>query len=330
MILAAAPLRSRLRSIDAARAQRQTALIAALHQRAIDNAVLNIASAHADDQHAATNWVRFGAGDAAVLLAPLLVDGALARLTPGPAGPDPAAAATLLARIEPIIAAIEAVLGIDLLPTGFESSVAEDAIVLRIDAIAPGGTIRHSMIVAVPATGPVGRSLLRSSIPAAFGALRQRWTARLQGPPVRASRIATIGAGDLMLLGLSPLTTRIMLPGRARPAYGELDPIRRTIVLANDTLAPPDAPGEAAPPRPIDWDELRVPSVIEIDGGPISASDVAALSAGSILPVPGAVETVAVRVIAGGMLIGEGELVAVGEGFGVLFTSVVANHPTAD
>lgn len=316
-------LHDRLRAIDAGLAERQTALIAALNARAIEGGTLTARAAFERDRRAAAAWVRFRSGSRPVHLAPLLVDGGLARLARGPEGPDPAVAAALLARIEPVVAAIEAALGTELYPDGLDLSDPDDAILLRIDAIESGGAIRHRVLAALPPDGDALPTALPRAIPSALGALRWRWTARIDGPSLRAARIGTIGAGDLMLLGLTPLRPVVRLPGRARPMAGQIDLTRGTMALQNEIEAAADRGADAAAAS-IDWDDLRVPTIIEIDGALISGSEVAALGGGSVLPLPATGGTLPVRVIAGGTLIGTGELVAVGEGFGVLFTSVSA------
>lgn len=327
-----APLRDRLRSIDAARAERQTQLIAALTARVVDDTMLTARVAFERDRRAAAAWIRFRADGAPVYLAPLLVDGALARLARGHEGPDPAVAAALLAKVEPLVVAIEAALGAELYPEGLDMADPADSILLRIDAHGAGGAIRHRLLVAFPPDGLVAAPLLPPIIPSALGALRWRWTATLDGPPVRAARVGAIGTGDMLLLGLRPLSARVKLPGRAAKVAGLIDLIRGSMTLQNDIFEDPTAGREPIAPisetRPIDWDELRVPTVIEIDGAMVSASEVAALGGGSVLPLPAGNGTLGVRVIAGGTLIGSGELVAVGEGFGVVFTTVVASSDT--
>lgn len=323
------PLRDRLRSLDAARAERQTQLIAALTARAVDDTTLTARVAFERDRRAAAAWIRFRADGAPVHLAPLLVDGALARLARGHEGPDPAVAAALLARIEPLVVALEAALGAELFPDGVDTTDPADSILLRIDAHGPGGVIRHRLLVAFAPDGPVATPVLPPVVPATLGALRWRWTATLNGPQLRAPRVGTIRVGDMMLLGLRPLSAQVRLPGRSRRVTGRIDLIRGTMTLQNDIVEDPAAGREpvmpAADGAPIDWDDLRVPTVVEIDGAMVSASEVAALGGGSVLPLPSGSSTLAVRVVAGGTVIGTGELVAVGEGFGVLFTSVVAN-----
>lgn len=333
-----APLRDRLRTIDAHRAERQTQLIAALTARAIEDATLTARVAFERDRRAATAWIRFRANGAPVYLAPLLVEGALARLTRGPGGPDPAIAAALLARIEPLVVALETAIGADLYPDGLDTSDPSDAILLRIDATAASGAIRHRLLAAFPPTGIVAVPALPPAIPSSLGALRWRWTATLDGPPLRATRVATIQQGDMMLLGVRALVAQVKLPGRTRKIAGQIDLIRGSMTLQNDIVEDsaagrdPTAPAtETQPPgQPIDWDDLRVPTVIEIDGAMVSASDVAGLGAGSVMPLPAGRGTIAVRVVAGGTVIGAGELVAVGEGFGVLFTSMTATASATD
>lgn len=327
-----APLRDRLRSIDAGRAERQTQLIAALTARALDGDMLTARVAFERDRRAAAGWIRFRADGSPVYLAPLLVDGALARLSRGHDGPDPAVAAALLARIEPLVVAIETALGAELFPDGLDTSDPADSILLRIDAHGAAGAVRHRLLVAFPAEGPVAAPVLPPVVPSTLGALRWRWTATLDGPPLRRTRVGTISAGDMMLLGVRPLRTWVKLPGRAARGAGRIDLIRGILTLENDTgdhaAAGHEPPLPAVEGQPIDWDDLRVPTVIEIDGTMVSASEVAALGVGSVLPLPAGNGTLAVRVVAGGTLIGAGELVAVGDGFGVLFTSVAAGSDT--
>ena len=57
----------------------------------------------------------------------------------------------------------------------------------------------------------------------------------------------------------------------------------------------------------------------------MTAAELATLGKGSVLPLPAAAGTLPVRVIAGEQCVAEGELVAVGEGFGVLITGVAAD-----
>jgi flagellar motor switch/type III secretory pathway protein FliN len=82
---------------------------------------------------------------------------------------------------------------------------------------------------------------------------------------------------------------------------------------------------EIAPIHPApDWADLKVAATIELDGGRLTAAQMATLGEGSVLQLPAGNGTLAVRIVAGGAVIADGELVAVGDGFGVLVTALRA------
>lgn len=318
------PIHDRLAALDPVRAVRQTRLIAALNARRLGDRTLAARLALARDRRAASAWIRFRAGTGQVAIAPLLVGGELVRLSDAGRAPDIAVAARLLGEIEPLVVALEYALSVDLHPEGLTAAVPDDAILLRLDASGHGQAIGHRLIVAVPATGEVTASALPAADSALFAALRVRWTATIDTPPIPAAHLRTIVAGDLYLLGLAPLVARITLPGHRRPATGRLEPTKGSLTLQDDIVpvsAGPIAADAAVLAAPIDWTQVKVPATIEVDGGLLSARELAALAPGSVLPVPRTGGTLPVRVLAGGTAIGAGELVAVGDGFGVLFTS---------
>ena len=334
-----APLRDRLPAIDQIRAERQTRLIAALNARRIGNQTLAARLALARDRRAAASWIKFRAGQRTVTIAPLLVDGELVRLSGAGGGPDAAMAARLLTGIEPLVVALESALGADLHPEGLAEEAPADAILLRLDAACARHTIRHRLIVAVPADGEIAGDDLPPAESALLTKLRAHWSAAIDTPSIPVARLGTIAPGDLYLLGMAPLVARISIPGRHGTVRGRLEPSKGSMTLQEDTLPAsaattaiveaPEAVVEAEAP-PVDWEAMKVPATIEIEGGLLSARDVAGLAAGSVLPVPQTGGTLHVRVVAGGAVIGSGELVAVGDGFGVLFTSVVSGEAADD
>jgi type III secretion protein Q len=326
------PLHDRLPALDQARALRQTRLIAALNARQLGDQTLAARLALARDRRAASAWVSFRAGQRRVAIAPLLVDGELVRLTGAGGGPDAALAARLLAAIEPLVVALESALGADLHPEGLATDPPEEAILLRLDASCPRHAIRHRLIVAVPGEGEVAAPALPAADNALLATLRARWTATIDTPSIPTSHLGTIGTGDLYLLGLTPLVARIVLPGHRGIVRGRLEPTQGSMTLQDqivpssaDVSEPPQSTGSGA----MDWEQMKVPATIEIEGGLLSARDVAGLAPGSVLPVPRTGGTLPVRVVAGGTVIGAGELVAVGDGFGVLFTSVTGDSGAA-
>lgn len=316
------PLRDRLRAIDAGEADRQTRLIAALNARASGDLTLTARVAFARDQRAAGAWIGFDTGGQSIYVAPLLVDGELVRLSGGDGVPDPAIAARLLPTVEPLVAAIESALGADLRPSALVPEIPRDLILLRLDASCARHTIRHRLLVALPRDGEVIASPAPAAAPALLAALRVRWTAQIDGPVIARTRISSIGRGDLLLLGVGALRTRIIIPGRDAPVAGRLNLSKGSMTLQEEIVPVPSSDIPASGDVPPDWEAMTLTTTVEIEGGLLSARDIAALAPGSVLPVPQSGGTLRVRVSAGGATIGGGELVAVGDGFGVLLDHV--------
>ncbi len=319
-------LRTNLRAIDQNRAQLQTTLIAALNRRLIDDLQTSVRVASERDRRAAIAWIQFRSGEHLVQIAPLLVDGALARVSGAHGSVDAAAAAATLGRIEPLVGALELVLGCELQPAGLHKSYTGDPVLLRLDATTANGVIQHRLLLAIPpdmAVEPLAEIALAAT---AIGGLRLRWTARFDGPSVRAASIAAIASGDMLLLGTGTPVAKLSLPGRndaprARFAFND-----GVLVLQDDAVAD-GAPEPSAPALTGDagWSDVRLPTVIEIIGSGMTAAELATLGKGSVLPLPATGGTLPVRVITGEQCVAEGELVAVGEGYGVLITAVAAD-----
>lgn len=323
----ALPLRDRLRAIDAARAERQTRLIAAFNRRMVDGLVTTARLASDDDRRAATAWIEFRAADHPVGIAPLLVDDALARMSDAQGKPDAVLAAAMLARIEPLVAALELVLGHELHPAGLQGGPSQGALLLRLDAGTPEGSILHRLLAALPDDLPIEPLSLPDMAPGAMDGLRLRWRASIAGPNIAAAQWNRLGRGDLLLLGTGPLTARFSLPGCNNRPHARVNVHQGVLILTQDLAAdqnPVTVPDpEEAPAQPVaSTGDLRVATTVEITGSTLAASELATLGQGSVLPLPVQGGTLAVRVLAGGEVVARGELVAVGQGFGVLVTAL--------
>nr|WP_294817345.1 FliM/FliN family flagellar motor switch protein [uncultured Sphingomonas sp.] len=321
------PLRNNLRAIDQNRAQLQTTLIGALNRRLIDELQTGARIATERDRRAAIAWIQFRSGEHLVQIAPLLVDGALARVSGAQGSVDAAAAAATLGRIEPLVGALELVLGCELQPAGLHKSYAGDPVLLRLDATTGSGAIQHRLLLAVPpemAVEPLAEIELAAT---AIGGLRLRWTARFGAPPIRAARMAAIAPGDLLLLGTGAPVAKLSLPGRNDAPRARIAFNNGVLVLQDDAAM--DGSQEASALASADgepgWADVRIPTTIEIIGAGMTAAELATLGKGSVLPLPANGGTLPVRVIAGEQCVAEGELVAVGDGFGVLVTGVTAD-----
>ncbi|TGX52230.1 hypothetical protein E5A73_15630 [Sphingomonas gei] len=320
------PLRTNLPAIDQNRALLQTTLIGALNRRLIDDLQTGVRLATERDRRAAIAWIQFRSGGHLVQIAPLLVDGTLARVSGAQGSVDAAAAAATLGRIEPLVGALELVLGCELQPAGLNKSYAGDPVLLRLDATTANGVIQHRLLLAIPADMAVEPLAEIELAATAIGGLRLRWTARFDGPAVRAASIAGIARGDLLLLGTGSPVAKLSLPGRndaprARIAFND-----GVLVLQDDAVADgSQVPSAATLEGETGWSEVRLPTTIEIIGSGMTAAELATLGKGSVLPLPATGGTLPVRVIAGEQCVAEGELVAVGDGYGVLITGVSAD-----
>ncbi|WP_341207380.1 FliM/FliN family flagellar motor switch protein [uncultured Sphingomonas sp.] len=310
-------LAARLRRIAPDHAETQLRLVGSLNRRRVGVWRTEARAATDDERDGAPGWLRFATPAGEVAVAPLIVDGAAVSPT---TLQDAVSAAALLDPIEPLVAALEAVIGGALQPVGVADAAADDRFVLHLDAVrGEATTIR--LLVAVPPGLPLAPDPLTAPPldPAALAAVPLAWRATITGPALAAARAATLATGDLLLLGLAPLRTQLRCGALTRAAH--LDPRQGRIIVQEDATAPidpttePDAAPTGAPT------DIPVRLTFALDGGTLPAGDLATLGAGSVLPLPATGETLAVRILSGGATIGTGELVAIGDGFGVIVTA---------
>ncbi|AVS87202.1 YscQ/HrcQ family type III secretion apparatus protein, partial [Paracidovorax avenae] len=195
-------------------------------------------------------------------------------------------------------------------------------------------------------------------------ALRLPDTVRLATRRLAPADLATLAAGDVVLCGT-------LAPGRRRPCHlsfglgttmhipAEIDLDDSEIALhaapqadafadlddgsgepASTTTAgeiPEDAGSEAALPATplplVDIGGIRVPVSIEIDTAHIRLDELAALDAGSVVPLAVPSRDATVRLLCHGQVVGTGRLVVIGENLGVRIAHMAvagaAASPTA-
>lgn len=326
----AKPLAGRLPGIAPARAALQSRLIAALNGREVAGLRTAAQIAGIRERHAAHGWIRFETSGREVAVAPLLADGALARMTGEQGRPDGPAAAAVLGKVEPLIAAIETILELPLYPAGLSDSVPDDRLMLRFDGVERGGMIRHRLLLAVTDDLDVSPLPAPAGISPALSLVKLRWRGVIAGPSVPVARLGRAGPGDLILLGAGPIALQVRFPGSAALQPARLDLPGRQAVLTSDhdegthdmsnraESVAAEAGGGDGDPLPEALNHVAVPIRIEIEGGTVAAGALATMAAGSVLPIPAEGGTLPVRIMAGDTLWASGELVAVGEGYGVL------------
>lgn len=274
------------------RAVRQTALLAALRGAGAD-AAPGLA-------REASGWVACADG---IMVAPLVADRRRLGLCADDGAPDAVLAVAALAEIEPLLGLVEAAIGAELLPAGL-AAVAPEGMVLAVES---GGARLLLAVADAAVLAPVAR-------PAAIGGIMACWHLAWRGPRLRRRP----GRGDL-LLGLGDAVVRLgNWQAPARVAGGEIGMTGGWRMAMDD-----DQPGGLDPAQ------LELAVSVRIEGNPIAVAELARLGAGAVLPLPGVPGQVAVTVLAGGVAIGNGTLVAIGDGHGVLFDRVFAGSGTA-
>lgn len=297
-------LASRLPRIDLARATLQTRLLAALDGVRSGDLLLRVVPSAAD----APAVIGFDTHHGGVEIAPLIADGAVPLLVADDGKPDAVAAIDALARIEPLVAAIELALGVALRPV----SVAAPALPLRlrVDALAADGSVRHAVLLGVADDGrfdPAPRPLDA----ARASAVRVRWSFHITGPRLAPWQVAALDPGDLVLVGQRELAGAIHVAGRAIPARLRADTATLTIA---------DQQGMMMTDTPSLDPEMRLPVTIVVDGGTATLGEITRLAPGSVLPLGIEGAALPVTLMVGGEAVAAGDLVAVGDAYGVLVT----------
>jgi hypothetical protein len=208
-----------LRAIGPAEAELRRVVVAALTGLDVDG-VPTAACVPAAQTHAG-GWLRFECG---IALAIDRLDGAPVRIDPANA----LGAAALVERAEPLIAAIEAALGVALDPADLAEAPPAGIVVV----------IDHDAAARLRLAIPTDLALLprpATFAPALIGAAALAARITLPGPRVAPLAAAGLTAGDLVLLGPGPLSARFEAGGIARVA--SFDPTARTLRIQSTGAA---------------------------------------------------------------------------------------------
>ena len=313
-------LHGRLQAIAPDRASLQTRLLAALDRLAVGDLRLHVFPASLP-----ATVIGFETSAGPVELAPLIVDNAVPMLLADDGMPDAGGAIAALAGLETLVSAIEVRLGIALRPVSV--GMPSTALWLRVDAIAPDGAIRHAIALGMNADTVIDPAPLLPSMPGFGHGLSVAWAFAAAGPRLAPARLAVLAPGDVVLVGGQSLRGVLRYAGRHLDADFSPHQAMLTIIAAtcasqgvpivsDETHSTVDTPAHDGA---IDHG-LRLPITVEIAGGTATLGVLAGLSAGSILPLgfPGA--GVPVTLVVGGTPIAAGELVAVGEAYGVMIS----------
>lgn len=229
-------------------------------------------------------------------------------------------AAAALEAGEARLADVEAALGVDLAPASLAADRPPDALIVTLRAGLDRLTLAWPPALPfLPAPPPAFAAPLAAHVPFTLAIA-------FAGPRLPPHDAAGLAPGDLLLLGEAPFAGTATAGGwEAGIAF---DPRRRTLrLLAHgihqtetfmDDPTDSPAPAQDPPADPIAVSpDFVVPLTIELESTLAPLRQLQALREGTVLPLEGS-GTLAVQVRVNGQRLARGQLVAVGEGFGVL------------
>lgn len=296
-------LRERLPAFDPARAALLSRLLPRLDGHRVGDLRLSVAPGQAP--HAVIAL----ASDAGNFeLSPVIAADAVPTLVADDGTPDAVAAVAALAALEPLVAAVEHALRLALHPTGVGTATLTQW--LQVEASDAGGNVRHVALLGF--AGDLRLPPSPAVAPAFAPSLRTNFRFLADGPVLSSERIAALALGDVVLLG-AVLPGRIDFGGAARPA--QFRPADATLTITDPQGPNPMSEAEA----PLDPD-LRLPLTVEIGGGTATLGELSGLVAGSVVPLGITGATLPVTLSIGGSAVAHGELVAIGDAYGVLVT----------
>ena len=299
------PVRTRLPTIEPTRAALQTAVLLRLAREPGLTAALAAVP---------RTVIGFATDAGAFEISPPLSDGAVPLLVADDGAPDAVAAVAALAALEPLVADLERALGVALRPTGVGPPAC--TLWLRIEARDVDGQVGHAALLGI--ADDVALAPAMAVTPDFAPRLRARFDFAATGPALAPSRIAALGSGDVVLLGGTALSGQLRFGGIARAAMYRPADAALTIVEPEGT-SPVSEPESALDP------ELRLPLTVEIGGGTATLGELSGLVAGSVVPLGIVGATLACSLAVGGSVVAHGELVAIGDAYGVLITRRVAD-----
>lgn len=295
--MSAAAFHARLPRVAPPVAFLRNALLAALDGAELNGVAIEASAAESSLEGA---WIVFDTEPGRVLL----------RLS----GPDPLAAADALGRHEPLLAAIEAALGLELIPTAIVRHPAPDSVVIALvhNCTRAWLAAAPSLAITPPPSRRARAGLATIELPVAV---------RIGGAALGRADLAALTVGDMLLL---PADAPATLSSASRTAHGRLSAAPahlRVLSVGHPCLEismPPEPELPSAAPPGAAFADHPIPITVELDAITIPLSTLSGLAPGSVLPLGATGTSLPVRLSVGGRAIATGELVAVGEGYGVL------------
>lgn len=278
-------------------------------------------------------WLVFDTAYGRSLLSPLTVDGLAVSPIAMDAG-EGLQAADMLDRLDGLIARLESLTGAAFEPVGLTREPGPAEALIRLEATEADGRVAHRADWAPPAAFDCHAVLAKAgAAPGVLACVGVVCSISLPGPALPPGRAAGLRPGDVLLIP-ALFARECTATVHAPPPVGTVRGCRLRGPGAHfqngDGMTDGtegESGGAAAAPAQI-WAELTPPLRVVIDHAPLPLETVARLAPGAALPLSLDEGRFAVRILAGETEIASGELVAFGEGYGVLIRDV-AKAPDA-
>lgn len=238
---------------------------------------------------------------------------------------DLAAAGAALHASEPLLASIEQALGTPLWPRALDrdapSALAAGRIEVRIDA--DGGDC--ALLSASPEVLHRLPAPRWSAPPSGLLGLGVACRIRIGGCAIGPARLARLGPGDLLLETTQralPWTVGVRVPGGPQ-TLATLRPGQGLLTFDSeehddmDTARTDTATHDPHRPDSPQWVDIPTELHFELPGITVPLGAVAGLQPGAVMRIDADRSVLPVEVLAGGRTVARGELVAIGDGYGV-------------
>lgn len=216
-------------------------------------------------------------------------------------------AVALLDHADPLLARIEAILGITLDPDAVEEHAPDASAILSLAADAIAVTIAFPISHAERPEWEQQAQALRpvdARLPVVLRVLAT-------GPRIGITEAGDLAAGDLVLIGARPGT--VIERGDGSVLSGQLDFASGNFTLHPEGTSMAAEPAASAAPR-----DFAVPLTLRLPDRATSAASLAALRPGTALPLGPLTDGMPVELLVAGRLLARGELVQLGDRFAVL------------
>lgn len=221
-------------------------------------------------------------------------------------------AVALLDAVDPLLTTVETALAVSLEPEALGAEISDNSVMISVAC----DEARITLAVPVAHRERIAWQSRAQSLRSRLGTMPCVVQIRIAGPRLSVVEAGKLADGDLVLIGAHVAATLAASDGREMPGVFDLPTGHFTSNPQGAPMAKSD-PLEGPP-------DFAVPLTIRLPDRMTSAASLAALSAGTTLPLGPLTEGMPVELLVADRLLARGELVQLGERFAVLIESRAA------